>query len=415
MKKSALLILLILGKSPTAHSEEKKNLIKDNKIIQKTGQTIKKTGEAVGEAVEKVSQTIAEPILNPKAARSHWFDFDPQIESGEKKNINILPLVVSSPERGFGLGLKFAQESMFRKSDVLRIHTVQTLKNKSSYRLSYKLPPNLFKKAGGELELGYENYGRFYYGVGNLSSKSDESEYVPELFEARVPLLYGLTKNLSVGLSLNFQNWKIIETGSAGILRRDLPNLIGKEASRLYTSSLLLRWDSRNSQTDPSQGLFLESAVEYSKKLLGSETDFLRSTFEIRKFYPLFHRPERHVFAVRLFMDYKSGEVPFYLLPELGGIFFNRGLLEGRFRDTLALCGNWEYRFKIYERLHWAFFVDGGNVYSDYYRVNEANIKITGGTGMRYYVPPGNLLLARIDAGYSIDGLQIYLTFDHPF
>jgi hypothetical protein len=96
-------------------------------------------------------------------------------------------------------------------------------------------------------------------------------------------------------------------------------------------------------------------------------------------------------------------------------VFFNRGLLEGRFRDNLALCGNWEYRFKIYQRLHWAFFVDGGNVFPEFYAVNAAHTKITGGTGMRYYVPPGNLLLARIDGGYGSEGLLIYLTFDHPF
>ena len=41
--------------------------------------------------------------------------------------------------------------------------------------------------------------------------------------------------------------------------------------------------------------------------------------------------------------------------------------------------------------------------------------KLTGGTGMRYYVPPGDLLLTRIDVGYSTEGTNVYLTFDHPF
>jgi hypothetical protein len=34
---------------------------------------------------------------------------------------------------------------------------------------------------------------------------------------------------------------------------------------------------------------------------------------------------------------------------------------------------------------------------------------------MRYYVPPGNLLLARVDGGLSREGFQVYLTFDQPF
>ncbi len=350
-----------------------------------------------------------------KKTFSYWFDFDPRIEKGEKKNINILPLIVFTPEKGFGLGLKFAQESFLKKKDIIKLTTIQTLKSKSEYRVIYKFPRNIFRKFTGELEAGYENYDQFYYGIGNNAEKSDETSYVPELFEVKVPILYGLTQNISLGLSLNYHNWKIVEVGTDGILRRDFPNLIGKDGSKLYTTSFLARWDTRDSNTDPSLGTLLEGTIEYSKKLLKSETDFTRYTFKINKFYPVFGRTKPHVFAFSVTMDYKTGDVPFYLLPQLGGIFFNRGLTEGRFRDALALCGNWEYRFKIYERLHWAFFVDAGNVYSEFYRVNASNIKITGGTGMRYYVPPGNLLLARVDAGYSTEGLKVYLTFDHPF
>ena len=79
------------------------------------------------------------------------------------------------------------------------------------------------------------------------------------------------------------------------------------------------------------------------------------------------------------------------------------------------MTGNWEYRFKIYQRLHWAFFVDAGNVYRQFHAMNFEQIKVTGGTGMRYYVPPGNLVLARVDGGYSTEGFLVYLTFDHPF
>lgn len=380
----------------------------NNKLIEKTKKT-----------VEKVTKKIAEPITDPKAAFSYWFDFDPRIERGEKTNFNILPLVVVSPERGFGLGLQFAQESLLRKKDIVRIRTIQTLKNKSSYRFIYQLPPSfikhrLFDRAGGEIEVGYENYGRFYYGIGNHTLQENESEYIPELFDLKIPLLYGLSQKISAGLSLNFQNWKVVEVSQSGDLKKELPSLIGKDGSRLYTSTFLLRWDSRNSKTNPSKGTFAEGKVEYSKKLLGSEADFTRTTMEMRGFHPILQKND-HIFGVRLFLDYKSGDVPFYLLPELGGIFFNRGLIEGRFRDTLSVSGNWEYRLKIFQRLDWAFFVDAGNVYSEFKTIQIKRIKITGGTGMRYYVPPGNLLLARIDGGYSSEGLQIYLTFDHPF
>ncbi len=361
-----------------------------------------------------VTSTLAEPVLNPRAAFARWFEFNPQIEKGEKPNFNVLPLFISSPERGQGLGVKFARESLWKKHDVVRTHVLHTLKNKQEYRLKYEFPPHFMERWGGEFEIGFENYQRFYYGIGREALKDDETEFTVEAFEARLPLLYQIKNHFFAGIALNFENFALTEVGNEGVLRRDLPNLVGRDGSRLYTTNLLLRWDNRDSKSDPSQGFFLEASQEYSKKLLGSETDFTRSTFEARHFFPLFHRRSQ-VLCFKLFMDYKNGDVPFYHLPELGGVFFNRGLIEGRFRDNLALTGNLEYRLKIYQRLHWAFFVDAGNVYRDFVTVSSHRTKVTGGTGMRYYVPPGNLLLARVDGGYSTEGFLVYLTFDHPF
>lgn len=367
-----------------------------------------------GDVLEDVKDTITEPIKDPKAAFSRWFDFNPEIESGKKKNYNILPLVIASPERGFGLGIKYAQEAILRKRDVFRVHALQTVKNKQEYRLGYEFPPEPEKKWGGEMEIGFQNFEEYYYGIGNSLPKENETIYLPELFEVRVPLLYQVRRDFFVGLGLNYESWKLVEVGREGRLRQDLPNLVGKDGARLYSTNFMLRWDKRNSKTNPSQGFFIEANQEYSKKLLGSETDFTRSTLELRQFYPILGN-KSHVLGGRLFFDYKSGDVPFYLLPELGGVLFNRGLIEGRFRDNLAIAGNLEYRLKIYARLHWAFFVDAGNVYRGFRAITPERTKFTGGTGMRYYVPPGNLLLARVDTAYSLEGFAIYLTFDHPF
>ncbi len=355
------------------------------------------------------------PIKKIEKAVSTWFDYNPSIASGEKKNYNILPLFVSSPERGQGFGIKYAQESLFAKKDVIWVQAVQTLKSKSSYEFKYEFPPNIINhRLGAEFYASFENYTKFYYGLGNASQKEDESEYTPEFTAVRLPILFALTDDVSLGVKLNYENWNILNFGDKGILPGELPGLNGKGGSRLYTTSLLFRWDKRDSKSDPTKGGLLQSEFEYSKKFTGSETDFRRTTVEGRAFFPLFWK-ESHVIATRIYMDYKNGDVPFYHLPELGGIYFNRGLLEGRFRDNLSISGNWEYRFRIYQRLHWAFFVDGGNVFHDFLTIKLSKAKYTGGTGMRYYVPPGNLLLARVDGGYSTEGFLLYLTFDQPF
>lgn len=368
-----------------------------------------------GRALDGAAHKVMEPIRDPHSAFATWFEFDPKVESGEKPNFNILPLFVSSPERGQGFGIKVARESLFKKKDVIRAQAVQTLKNRSSYRLVYEFPPDMVTaNLGGEFEIGYENYDQFYYGIGNRTRKEDESQYTPQLFDVEMPLLYRALDHVFTGISFSFENWSLVSTDPNGILRRDLPHLVGDDGSRLFTTGVLARWDSRDSRSNPSSGDYAEGRFERSKQLKGNDDDFNRATAELRHYIPLGWR-KGHILAGRLFMDYHSGGVPFYHLPELGGIFFTRGLIEGRYRDTLALCGNLEYRLPIYQRLHWAFFVDAGDVYHEYKYVNPQHIQVTGGTGMRYYVPPGDLLLARVDVGISSEGALVYLTFDHPF
>ena len=365
-------------------------------------------------AMATVADTVSEPVMKPRSALARWFEYDPRLETGERKNFNILPLFVSSPERGTGLGVKFAEEALWEKKDILSAQAVQTVKNKSSYNIKYEFSPDSQGKLPTEISISYENYERFYYGIGNTTNKDDESTYTPELVDVHLPFLYALTSSLNLGLFLDYENWRITQTDNRGILPRDLPQMVGKDGARLFTSGLLLRWDSRDSKTDPSQGIYLEGVYEYSKKLFGSDTDFTRGTLDARIFKSL-NGDDRHVLAFRIFGDYKAGDVPFYKLPELGGVFFNRGLIEGRYRDNVALCANLEYRLKIYQRLHWAFFVDAGNVHNSLSAIEYSHVQLTGGTGMRYYVPPGNLLMARIDGGYSTEGFHVYLTFDQPF
>ena len=244
----AILLFLLTSSAWGANPVEK--ILKDAGAAGKA--VIKKTGDAVTGVADKVS----EPIRNPRKAVSTWFDYNPAIERGERKNYNILPLFVSSPERGQGFGVKYAQESLFGKKDVIRVQAVQTLKNKSCYEFKYEFPPNMFHKIGAEFEASFENYTKFYYGAGNESQKEDESEYVPEFASIRLPLLYGITDHLSAGLILNYENWHILSIGQNGILPRDLPGLIGKDGARLYATSLLMRWDNRDSKSDPTKGVF---------------------------------------------------------------------------------------------------------------------------------------------------------------
>src|SRR5262249_43704616 len=116
---------------------------------------------------------------------------------------------------------------------------------------------------------------------------------------------------------------------------------------------------------------------------------------------------ERRVFAVRATMtltDASDGQqVPFYLMPTLGGDDSLRGFHQYRFRGPNALLLQAEYRFEIWSALDGAFFYDTGKVAEQRSDLDFTHLEHDYGFGFRFNTDNGVIL--RADAAYgSRDG-----------
>jgi outer membrane translocation and assembly module TamA len=127
---------------------------------------------------------------------------------------------------------------------------------------------------------------------------------------------------------------------------------------------------------------------------------------------------ERRIFvgrAVVTHTDVGAGQqVPFYLMPTLGGNDTLRGFREYRFRGPDALLLQGEYRFEIWSGLYGALFYDTGKVAQRWRDLNLDHLEHDYGIGFRYNTDNG--VVMRFDTAFgSRDGKHFYIAVGERF
>jgi outer membrane protein assembly factor BamA len=143
---------------------------------------------------------------------------------------------------------------------------------------------------------------------------------------------------------------------------------------------------------------------------------FNRLDVELRQFVGFF--AERRVLAGRVWLstsDAGAGqEVPFYLMPSLGGNSTLRGFRDYRFRGPHALLLQAEYRWEIWSGLDGALFYDAGKVALRRADLDFEDLERDYGFGFRFNTNEGIVL--RVDAAFgSRDGKHLWIVFGGIF
>jgi len=162
-------------------------------------------------------------------------------------------------------------------------------------------------------------------------------------------------------------------------------------------------------------GWYRAEFSRYDDQDLGAFT-FNRFDVDLRQFVGFLS--ERRVLAGRVFAttsDVAAGqEVPFYLMPTLGGKDTLRGYREYRFRGPHALLFQGEYRFEIWSGLDGALFTDAGKVGLQRSDLNLKDLESNYGIGFRFNTDTGTIL--RVDAAFgSNDGKHLWIVFGGTF
>src|SRR5688572_25166017 len=104
-----------------------------------------------------------------------------------------------------------------------------------------------------------------------------------------------------------------------------------------------------------------------------------------------------------------GNEVPFFLMPDLGGSAELRGFSNYRFRDRHSILATAEYRWYAQEYVEMAIFYDAGKTVPRRGDLDFSGLKSDVGIGLRFHTPRATVL--RFEAARSTEGLRLIFGF----
>jgi hypothetical protein len=173
--------------------------------------------------------------------------------------------------------------------------------------------------------------------------------------------------------------------------------------------------DARDFAGDPHRGTFAEVAYDRYYAQSDDQFSFHRLSGVAEQYVPFLNKKRVVVLRAQTDISLHSSDqvVPFYLQPTLGSDTELRGFRRYRFYDENALALTGEYRWEIHTGFDMALFSDFGKVFHRPGEISLSGMESSFGFGFRF--KNGRKMVARLDTGFSREGIQVWLKFGKLF
>ena len=248
-----------------------------------------------------------------------------------------------------------------------------------------------------------------FWGVYSEQTLYDGVLYKSERVGGMAEFIRDLNKNISVGMAMKGYNYSFIPSDNDIFIPS---NILGYNGGMVSGLGFVAQFDNRNHTLFPSSGFFCKSSYILFSKIIFSDYNYSNLLVDARYYKAI----GKSVIASQFLWDYTMGDVPFYMLPQLGGKNRLRGIGHSqRVIDNSIRILRSELRIPIWWRFGAVVFAGIGDARSDL-SFNPDKIIFSGGTGIRFRVLPDEPLNVRFDIGFTSTGLSgIYISIKEAF
>jgi outer membrane protein assembly factor BamA len=191
-----------------------------------------------------------------------------------------------------------------------------------------------------------------YYGIGNTAIPEIYEAYEARSVEGKIDVGYRAWSKLYVGPMLEAKYVELAKPSQGGLLEQG-----AIDGSRPHTVVGLggsASWDSRDNNMNPSKGIFSELSVLHYPRIGAGGFEFTKASLDVRAYWEFF---PTHILAGRMLSQFGFGDLPFTMMPMIGGDQRMRGIMENWVRDRNATSLVGEYRWNFWWRLGMTAFV----------------------------------------------------------
>ncbi len=316
---------------------------------------------------------------------------------------SLLPLIFYTPETSVGFGLAIVHSFDLDKDraplSTIGAGVIVTVKEQILARIE---PDLQLRGASIHANLRFQRFPtRFFAPGGHLGDKGegyDERMALGSVFAHAT-----VAGPLAIGGGCEFRWNDMLEVKPDGLLAgtRDM-------GLATYTSlgcGPTVTYDTRDDLRLPHKGLLAELKALVLGGLGGAEFFGVQMSLDLRAFA---HLGKDHILAAQLRLESTVGDMPFQLLPKLGGPNVMRGWYEGHLRGNHSLLAQLEWRFPLFWKLGFVVF---GGIGETAHRIDEfdaEHLRFSVGGGVRLLLNKKQSVVVRLDAAYG-SGFAAYL------
>ena len=368
------------------------------------------------------STLAVEPLFNtPEDMDPTWVDnllnvfgADGGFDDSKAIDMSYLPTAYYTPEKKFGVGLLvvglYKTDSATSEEQPSSLVINSFVSMNKSYGVTVE-NMNFFNQGQERLLLDVDlhNEASVYYGKGISNGDVDSNQYTFEeqVYSFKPRWMTEIADDYFIGIggdliSASAENLEYTETNTKYDSDSTLPTNF---SSGIVVTSV---YDSRDYRLNATKGwLFQVDAGVYHND---QQDSFSTYNFELANYIDLGTVPG--LIAWQMQGHFTSGDVPWNLMPDLGGSSAMRGYIKGRYRDDQMAMGQVEYRLPIFQRYGMVFWAAAGSVASSVEKLND-DILMSYGTGFRFRIKD-NINL-RADIGVGEKDTNFYLNVNEVF
>lgn len=352
----------------------------------------------------------------------------------EDRTIGVIPTASYATDFGFTVGAKFVDTDLAGQREYLWA----SAQFGGSYQQAFQAYVDSGDRLGDHLLVSlfgaYEKHPKdIFYGIGNNGETAEppmpvDPYLVPVTvktrFRQRIERFVGaIDWRMLDGLHLVSSNEvadRQFSPSTTGESINEIFNtgtLVGWPSTQYFYTELALRYDTRGRYNlfEPAPFYSLGTLAEAwggFNHALDDLPDYWRYGLNLQHFFRLAESPR--VLMLRFRGEAVSAgldDVPFDMLPRLGGPRDLRGYTPDRFRDRVAWYGTAEYSWDLSNYVAAAVFTDVGRVYPSLDDITYKHMRCGFGFALRFYGE--NSFWLDTSLASSIDGgVQATATFD---
>lgn len=261
-----------------------------------------------------------------------------------------------------------------------------------------------------DYEFNYKVQKIPFYGIGNrLDFDNKELVKMNTLrflgsYQNRIKnvFLVGPVYNIDYSFDIEPEQGKIMDT-------LDIP---GEKGGLSHGLGLRMAFDNRDDVFFPYKGNYFGVQGVGYPSWMGSKYHFATVKAEYLSFLNI---KRKVILASQILAQMSFGNVPFYMMPRLGGDKIHRGYTAGTHRDNFLFYMQGELRVPLDRFILSGFFGSGivGKEFMDYFHVKDYTYSI--GAGARFRPFKDKNIVARLDVGFWAKTYGIYFVFNEAF